>query len=64
MDRAVAAGLFSAQVTAGTFDRNVAVQDAVGHGTCDAVAVLQCKVEAVQVRPTAPLLPGTSQSYD
>ncbi len=64
VDRAVEAGLFSAQVTAGTFDRNVAVQDAIGHGTCDSFAVLQCKVEAVQVRPTAPLLPGTSQSYD
>ena len=63
VDRATEAGLFSEQITAGTFDRNTAVQQAIVNGTCDAFAVVQCKVEAVQVRPTAPLLPGTTQSY-
>jgi len=64
LDRATDAGLFSEQQAAGTFDRDVAIQDAVGHGTCDPFAVVQCKVEAVQVRPTAPLVPGSAASYD
>ena len=63
VDRAVEAGLFSEQVTAGTFDRGAAVVDAQTHGTCDAFAVVQCKVEAVQVRADAPLVPGSAQTY-
>ena len=64
VDRAAAAGLFAEQVAAGTFDRAAAVQEAIVHGTCDPFAVVQCKVEAVQVRPDAPLVPGSAQSYD
>ena len=63
VDRAVEAGLFADAVAAGTFDRDAAVNDAVGHGTCDAFALVQCKVEAVKVRPDAPLVPGTANSY-
>ncbi|GEM_PF-1810457 len=64
VDRAVDAGLFSEQQAAGTFVRATAVQEAIGHGTCDPFAVVQCKVEAVKVRPDAPLVPGSAASYD
>jgi hypothetical protein len=58
VDRATEAGFFDDRIEAQTFVRADAVTEAIGNGTCDAFAVVQCKVEAVQVRPTAPLLSG------
>lgn len=64
VDRATEAGLFADAQAAGTFDRATAITEAIGHGTCDTFAVVQCKVDAVQVRPDVPLVPGSATSYD
>lgn len=54
--RAQQAGLFEAEIAAGTWDEEAEVQRALELGSCDLFAFVQCKVEAVQVVPTAPLV--------
>lgn len=56
VDDAVAHGLFEREVMTGTFDREAWVDRAVTDGTCDVFAVVQCKVDAVQVAPTGPFI--------
>ncbi len=57
VDAAVDRGFFAEEIAAGTWDREATIDAAVEAGTCDLFAVVQCKVEAVQVRPDPPLLP-------
>jgi len=54
--RAQEAGLFDTAINAGTWDEATEVQRALELGTCDLFAFVQCKVEAVQVVPKAPLV--------
>ncbi len=54
--RAQAAGLFDSAIAAGTWDEAAEVTRAKTLGTCDLFAFVQCKVEAVQVVPEAPLV--------
>jgi len=54
--RAQQAGLFAAEIAAGTWNEEAEVQRALELGSCDLFAFVQCKVEAVQVVPTAPLV--------
>jgi hypothetical protein len=54
--RARAAGLFDATIAAGTWDEETEVTRALELGTCDLFAFGQCKVDAVQVVPEAPLV--------
>jgi len=54
--RAQAAGLFDSAIAEGTWDEAAEVTRAKDLGTCDLFAFVQCKVEAVQVVPQAPLV--------
>ncbi|MCP4871184.1 MAG: hypothetical protein GY898_20945 [Proteobacteria bacterium] len=56
LDRALEHGFFADEVTAGTFDREAKVAEGIEAGTCDLFAVVQCKVDAVQIAPTGPFL--------
>jgi len=56
VDEAVAEGLFDRAIVAGTFDLEATVQEAIEWGTCDAFAVVQCKVDAVTKRPELSLI--------
>jgi hypothetical protein len=56
VNRAREAGLFESEIAAGTWDEEGEVQRALELGSCDLFAFVQCKVEAVQVVPTAPLV--------
>lgn len=55
VDAAIEAGLFS-QPHIGPFDREAAVQEAVAAGTCDVFAVVQCKVDSIQVPVSGTLI--------
>ena len=55
VDRAIEAGLFDAPSMV-PFDKEGAIDEAVAVGTCDLFAVIQCKVEAVQVPVSGALL--------
>ena len=54
--RAREAGLFDKAIEAGTWDQATEEARAVQLGTCDLFAFVQCKVGAVQVEPTLPLI--------
>jgi len=56
VDEAVEHGFFEREVATGTFDRDAWVDRAIEDGTCDVFAVVQCKVDAVQVAPTGPFI--------
>ena len=56
VNRARQAGLFDAAIEAGTWDEQAEIQRASELGTCDIFSFVQCKVEAVQVVPKAPLV--------
>jgi len=56
VDAAIDGGFFGLQVADGTFDRESLVVGAIESGTCDVFAVIQCKVEAVQERPSGPFI--------
>ena len=55
VDRALEAGLLG-EVSFVPFDREATIDQAVASGTCDMFAVVQCKVDAVQVPASGPLL--------
>ena len=55
VDRAIEAGLFD-QPTVVPLDKEAVIDAAVDSGTCDLFAVIQCKVEAVQVPASGALL--------
>ena len=55
VDRAIEAGLFD-QPSVVPFDKTALVDEAMDSGTCDLFAVIQCKVEAVQVPASGALL--------
>lgn len=54
--RAQKAGLFDEAIAAGTWDEASELTRATALGTCDLFSFVQCKVEAVQVVPKAPLV--------
>jgi hypothetical protein len=56
VSRAREAGLFDAAIAEGSWDEPGEVQRALELGRCDLFAFVQCKVEAVQVVPRAPLV--------
>jgi len=57
VDLAVAQGVFDAQIAQGTFTRESAMAQMTEKMTCDPFAAVQCKTEAVLVRPDLPLVP-------
>lgn len=52
VQRALDAGLFAKAQELGSFDLQVAIDAAIQHGTCDAFAVVQCKVQALKAPPS------------
>ncbi len=55
VDRAIEAGLFD-QPSVVPFDKQAVIDEAIDSGTCDLFAVVQCKVDAVQVPAPGALL--------
>jgi hypothetical protein len=56
VDAALAAGRWAQQVAAGSFDRPAALDLARDSLTCDAFAVVQCKVDSVLDPPSGTLI--------
>lgn len=56
VDEAVARGVYDSGISQGTFDRAAALSQMTEQMTCDPFAAVQCKTDAVLVRPDLPLV--------
>ena len=57
VDRAFQAGFLTRPIDDQPVDIEAEIERAMAFGTCDAFSFVQCKVEAVQVAPSTPLIP-------
>ncbi|MEE2828594.1 MAG: hypothetical protein VX498_05370 [Myxococcota bacterium] len=57
VNRALQAGFLAPPIDDQPLDVDAEIERAVAFGTCDVFSFVQCKVEAVQVPPSSPLLP-------
>lgn len=56
VDEAIARGVYATGISQGTFDRAAAISQTTEQMTCDPFAAVQCKTDAVLVRPDLPLV--------
>lgn len=56
VDLAVEQGVYDSQIAQGTYDRPGAIVQMTERMTCDPFAAVQCKTDAVLVRPNLPLV--------
>ncbi len=56
VDLGIEQGVYDAQIAQGTFDRDTAIASLTERMTCDPFAAVQCKTNAVLVRPDLPLV--------